>query len=175
MHQEGLDTIVVEHLGLDCEEPDLSAWSRVVAAEREPQQELTLAFVGKYLDLLDAYKSLIEAIKHAGIHTRTRVNINYIDAEDLEEEGVDCLASADAILVPGGFGRRGFEGKILAAGYARENGVPYLGICYGLHAAIIDIARHRAGLTGAHSTEIEDNRTCGGGFDHRMDRPGRSC
>ena len=157
LHQEGLDNYVVEHLGLDCEPVDLSEWGEVVEKQLHPEQKLTIAFVGKYLDLLDAYKSLIEAITHAGIHTRTEIDIRYIDAEDLELDGVDVLAEANAILVPGGFGRRGFEGKILAAQYARENKIPYLGICYGLHAAIIDIARHCAGLEGAHSTEIEDH------------------
>ncbi len=156
LHEEGLDDYVVEQLGLECGEIDLAEWRAVVEAERHPQQTLNLAFVGKYLDLLDAYKSLIEAVKHAGIHTRTKININYIDAEDLEREGPEVLDHADAILVPGGFGRRGFEGKIMAARYAREHRVPYLGICYGLHAAVIDIARHCVGLEGAHSTEIED-------------------
>lgn len=157
LHKEGLDDYVVERLGLDAPEGDLSPWQDVVTAQQNPEHELNLAFVGKYLDLLEAYKSLIEAITHAGIQTRTKININYIDAEELERSGVGVLADADAILVPGGFGRRGFEGKILAAQYAREHGVPYLGICYGLHAAIIDIARHCAGLAGAHSTEIEDH------------------
>jgi len=155
LHDEGLDDYVVEKLGLDCPAGDLSDWRDVVAAQQHPENELNLAFVGKYLDLLDAYKSLIEAITHAGIHTRTKINIDYIDAEDLEREGAARLRDADAILVAGGFGRRGFEGKILAAQYAREQAVPYLGICYGLHAAIIDLARHRAGLEGAHSAEIE--------------------
>jgi len=155
LHDEGLDDYIVERLGLDCPPVDLSEWRAVVAAEQNPKHTLTLAFVGKYLDLLEAYKSLIEAITHAGIQTRTKININYIDAEDLERDGVDALADADAILVPGGFGRRGFEGKIIAAGYARVNNVPYLGICYGMHAAIIDLARNCAGLEGAHSTEIE--------------------
>lgn len=156
LHDEGLDDYVVEHLNLDCDDIDLSEWREVVLRQQNPEQTLDIAFVGKYLDLLDAYKSLIEAIRHAGLHTRTAININYIDAEDLEHDGVQALKGADAILVPGGFGRRGFEGKILAAQYARENSVPYLGICYGLHAAIIDVARHCAGLDGAHSTEIED-------------------
>ncbi len=156
LHQEGLDDYVVDFLGLECEDVDLSEWRVVVEAEKHPEQELNLAFVGKYLDLLDAYKSLVEAVKHAGIQTHTRINVDYIDAEDLERDGVARLASADAILVPGGFGSRGFEGKILAARYARENGVPYLGICYGLHAAIIDVARNCVGLPGAHSTEIEE-------------------
>lgn len=157
LHDEGMDDRVVEHLGLECDQVDLSEWSRVVEMQLNPENTLKLAFVGKYLDLLDAYKSLIEAITHAGIHTRTEIDINYIDAEDLEQQGTDLLKDADAILVPGGFGKRGFEGKILAARYARENGIPYLGICYGLHAAIIDIARNCLGLEGAHSTEIEDN------------------
>ncbi len=156
LHEEGMDDYVVEQLGLECEPVDLSEWQAVVHAQQNPKHVLNLAFVGKYLDLLDAYKSLIEAVTHAGIQTRTDIKISYIDAEDLERDGVAALDNAHAILVPGGFGRRGFEGKILAARYARENKVPYLGICYGLHAAIIDIARNCAGLDGAHSTEIED-------------------
>ena len=156
LHEEGLDDLVVKQFGLDCPAPDLTEWHHVVEAELNPEHKLELAFVGKYLDLLDAYKSLVEAIKHAGIHTRTDINIRYIDAEDLERQGTDLLQDADAILVPGGFGRRGFEGKILAARYAREQNIPYLGICYGLHAAVIDLARNCAGLEGAHSTEIED-------------------
>ena len=157
LHKEGMDDYVVEHLGLECEPVNLAEWQDVVHKQSNPEHSLTIAFVGKYLDLLDAYKSLIEAITHAGVQTRTEINIDFIDAEDLEREGTERLAGAGAILVPGGFGRRGFEGKILAARYAREHAVPYLGICYGLHAAIIDIARHCAGLEGAHSTEIEDN------------------
>ena len=157
LHKEGMDDYVVEHLGLECEPVNLAEWQDVVHKQSNPEHNLTIAFVGKYLDLLDAYKSLIEAITHAGVQTRTEINIDFIDAEDLEREGTERLAGAGAILVPGGFGRRGFEGKILAARYAREHAVPYLGICYGLHAAIIDIARHCAGLEGAHSTEIEDN------------------
>ncbi len=157
LHDQGMDEIVVEHFGLECDDVDLSEWNEVFVKEQNPEHSLTLAFVGKYLDLLDAYKSLIDAIKHAGIHTRTAIDIRYIDAEDVEQSGTQLLEDADAILVPGGFGRRGFEGKIMAAQYAREHRIPYLGICYGLHAAIIDIARHCAGLDGAHSTEIEDN------------------
>lgn len=156
LHDEGMDQRVVEHLGLECPDVDLSEWSTVVELERNPTRKLKLAFVGKYLDLLDAYKSLIEAITHAGIQTRTAIEIDYVDAEDLEQQGVELLENADAILVAGGFGKRGFEGKIMAARYARENKVPYLGICYGLHAAIVDIARNCAGLEGAHSTEIEE-------------------
>ena len=157
LHQQGMDDYVVEHLGLECGRPDLAEWNAVVEKQQNPEKNLTIAFVGKYLDLLDAYKSLIEAITHAGIHSRTEIDIRYIDAEDIEQEGVEVLAGASAILVPGGFGRRGFEGKIMAAQYARENKVPYLGICYGLHAAVIDIARNCAGLEGAHSTEIGEN------------------
>jgi CTP synthase len=157
LHEEGLDELVVERLGLECPPADLAEWRRVVEAELNPERELDIAFVGKYLDLRDAYKSLIEAVTHAGIQTRTKINVHYIDAEDLEREGTGVLDHTDAILVPGGFGKRGFEGKILAARYARENQVPYLGICYGLHAAVIDVARNCAGLAGAHSAEIEEN------------------
>tara|TARA_E500000075_G_scaffold111746_1_gene106503 strand:+ start:140 stop:1771 length:1632 start_codon:yes stop_codon:yes gene_type:complete len=155
LHEQGLDAYVVELLQLECDEADLSDWRRVVQAQLAPKRSLKIAFVGKYLELLDAYKSLIEAITHAGIQTETAIEIDYIDAEDIETNGTARLQGAAAILVPGGFGGRGFEGKILAAGYARENQVPYLGICYGLHAAVIDIARHCAHLDGAHTTEID--------------------
>ena len=155
LHEQGLDAYVVELLQLECDEADLSDWRRVVQAQLAPKRSLKIAFVGKYLELLDAYKSLIEAITHAGIQTETAIEIDYIDAENIETNGTARLQGAAAILVPGGFGGRGFEGKILAAGYARENQVPYLGICYGLHAAVIDIARHCAHLDGAHTTEID--------------------
>ena len=155
LHEQKVDDYVVERFGLQCPAADLSSWERVVDAELHPEGEVRIAIVGKYLDLLDAYKSLVEAVNHAGIQHRTKPLIDYIDAEELERNGVGRLAAAEAILVPGGFGRRGFEGKILAAGYARANQVPYLGICYGLHAAVIDYARNVAGLAGAHSTEIE--------------------
>ena len=156
LNEQGLDDYVVEELGLECPPADLSDWQQVVHAQRHPQHELTIALVGKYLELLDAYKSLIEAITHAGIQTLTKVTINYIDAEDLERQGTDSLNGVDAILVPGGFGERGFEGKIMASAFARENKIPYLGICYGLHAAVIDVARHCANLSAAHSTEINE-------------------
>ena len=156
LHEQGLDAFVVEQLQLDCDEADLSDWRRVVEAQLAPRRSLKIAFVGKYLELLDAYKSLIEAITHAGIQTETKIEIDYIDAEELEATGTSLLEGAAAILVPGGFGGRGFEGKIMAAGYARENKVPYLGICYGLHAAVIDFARHCAGLDAAHTTEIDE-------------------
>jgi CTP synthase len=155
LHEQKLDDLVVEKFGIDCPDADLSEWREVVDAQLHPEHRVRIAIVGKYLDLLDAYKSLTEAIVHAGIQTRTRVDIRYVDAEDIEQNGCDSLADVDAILVPGGFGQRGFEGKIKAAQYAREQKVPYLGICYGLHAAVIDFARSVIGLEDAHSTEID--------------------
>jgi CTP synthase len=157
LHEQGLDQFVVDKLNLECSPADLSDWQQVVDAQMNPEHTIKLKMVGKYMDLLDAYKSLNEAIVHAGIHTRTKVNVEFLDAEDVEEKGVILLEGADAILVPGGFGERGFEGKIASAQYARENGIPYLGICYGLHAAIIDIARNVAGLDNANSTEVNPN------------------
>jgi CTP synthase len=157
LHEQKVDDLVVEKFGIDCPEADLTEWHAVVDAQLHPERRVRIAIVGKYLDLLDAYKSLIEAVVHAGIKTRTKVDIRFVDAEDLETNGTDTLADVQAVLVPGGFGQRGFEGKIRAAQYARENGVPYLGICYGLHAAVIDFARHVAGLENAHSTEISPN------------------
>ena len=156
LHEEGLDEIVTRKMSLDAPTADLRDWVEVIDKELNPENQINLAFVGKYLDLLDAYKSLIEAIKHAGIHTSTRVNLQFLDAEELEQGNYDLLQSADAILVPGGFGSRGFEGKIAAARYARENRIPYLGICYGLHAVVIDVARNCVGLAGAHSAEISE-------------------
>ncbi|MGE4629402.1 MAG: CTP synthase, partial [Pseudohongiellaceae bacterium] len=151
----GLDQIVVEKLQLDCGKADFSEWDRVVEAELHPEREIKLAMVGKYTGLLDAYKSLNEAITHAGIQTRTKVNISYIDSTDVMEQGTGLLEDYDAILIPGGFGERGFEGKILTTQYAREKKVPYLGICLGLQAAVIDYARNVAGLEGANSTEFD--------------------
>ena len=156
LHEEGLDEIVTRKMSLDAPAADLRDWVDVIDKELNPENQINLAFVGKYLDLLDAYKSLIEAIKHAGIHTSTRVNLQFLDAEELEQGNFDLLQSADAILVPGGFGSRGFEGKIAAARFARENRIPYLGICYGLHAVVIDVARNCVGLAGAHSAEISE-------------------
>ena len=155
LHARGLDSIICERLGLEAPPADLSEWNRVSEALLNPQRTLRIAMVGKYMELMDAYKSLTEALSHAGIARHAKVIIDAIDAERVEREGSGCLEAADAILVPGGFGARGFEGKILAARYAREQGVPYLGICYGLHAAIIEFARHAAGLDGANSTEID--------------------
>ena len=157
LHKQGLDQIVVDKLNLECQPADLADWHRVVDAQMNPEHTITLKMVGKYMDLLDTYKSLNEAIVHAGIHTRTKVNVDFLDSEDVENQGVGLLEGADAILVPGGFGERGFEGKIATARCARENGIPYLGICYGLHAAIIDIARNVAGLENANSTEVNPN------------------
>ena len=153
----GLDQIVVELLGLQCPEADLSEWDKVVEGKLNPVNSITISMVGKYMELLDAYKSLIEALTHAGIHTRTKVNINYIDAERVESEGVDILKDADAILVPGGFGERGVEGKLMAVQYARENKVPYLGICLGMQSVVIEFARNVLGLKGANSTEFDPN------------------
>ena len=155
LHANGLDDIVVERFGLRCPPPDLSDWDEVLRGEKKAQTEITVAMVGKYMDLLDAYKSLNEALKHAGIQSLSRVNILHIDSEQIEEQGVGLLHGADAILVPGGFGTRGIEGKVAAVRYARENRVPYLGICLGMHVAIIEFARNVAGLDDAHSTEIK--------------------
>lgn len=153
----GLDDIVVRKFHLDVPKADFSEWDRVVDSQLNPEREIRLAMVGKYMDLLDAYKSLNEAIIHAGIHTRTKVKITYLDSQDVMEQGVEMLAGHDAILVPGGFGERGFEGKILATQYARENRIPFLGICLGLQAAVVDYARNVAGLEGANSSEFDRN------------------
>jgi CTP synthase len=156
LHAEGLDSIVVEKLRLEekARDADLSEWEKVVNALEYPTEEVSIAMVGKYVDLTEAYKSLSESLIHAGIHTRTRVKIKYIDSEAIEREGVDCLQDMDAILVPGGFGERGVEGKIRAVQYARENAIPYLGICLGMQVAVIEFARNVARLEGAHSTEF---------------------
>jgi len=153
LHEMKLDDIVVSQLEISCPPADLGSWREVVEAQAAPRHTIKLAMVGKYMALLDAYKSLNEAIIHAGIKTHTKVEVEFIEAQDLVDDGTRSLENADAILVPGGFGDRGFEGKVLAAKYARENKVPYLGICYGLHAAIVDIARNVAGLENANTTE----------------------
>ena len=133
---------------------DLSEWEKVVDAQKNPDHQVRIAMVGKYIDFADSYKSLIEAILHAGIHTRSKVHIDYIDSEELVKHGTKRLENAHAILVPGGFGVRGVEGKILAAQYARENNIPYLGICLGLQIAVIEYARHELQLPEANSTEF---------------------
>lgn len=157
LHAQGLDRIVTEHLQLQQREADLKEWATVVDAYRHPLQEVKIAMVGKYIDLADSYKSLSEALRHAGIQTRTRVIIEYIDSEDLEtEDPAIFLNQADAILVPGGFGKRGVEGKIKAVRYARENKIPYFGICLGMQIAIIEYARHMANMALASSTEFDE-------------------
>jgi CTP synthase len=155
LNQQGLDDLVVQHFGLECRQADLSAWDRLVEARSSADTEVQVAMVGKYVDLADAYKSLNEALHHAGMHTATRVKIRYVESETLETQGLRVLQGADAILVPGGFGERGIEGKILAARYARENKIPYLGICLGMQVAVIEFARDVCGLTSAHSTEFD--------------------
>ena len=156
---QGIDQIVVEQLGLEVPVADLSEWEAVVDARKNPETEVTIALVGKYIDLRDSYISLSESLKHAGIRCHAQVNIRYIESQQLETEGTACLADVDAILVPGGFGDRGVEGKIKTVRYARENGIPYLGICLGLQAAVIEFARNVAGLKDAHSTEFEPSTT----------------
>ena len=155
LHAQGLDDFVVERFGLECGVADLSEWERVVDAKLNPEHEVTIAMVGKYMELLDAYKSLIEAVSHAGIQTRTKVNLRYIDSEDIERDGTARLEDVDAILVPGGFGSRGVEGKIAAVRYARENKIPYLGICLGMQVAVIEYARNVLGWADANSTEFD--------------------
>lgn len=155
LRAQNLDDIVVEKLKLDAPAADLSEWVRVVDALACPTDEITVAMVGKYVDLTEAYKSLSESLIHAGLHTHTKVKITYIDSEDIENEGTSCLEGMDAILVPGGFGLRGVEGKIEAVRFARENNVPYLGICLGMQVAVIEYARNMAGLKDAHSSEFK--------------------
>ncbi|SDB05952.1 CTP synthase [Pseudidiomarina indica] len=152
---QGLDEIVVHRFRLECPEADLSEWEHVLYQESNPSGEVTVGFVGKYIELPDAYKSVNEALAHAGLKNRVTVNIRYIDAQDVETKGVAKLADVDAIIVPGGFGERGVLGKILAAQYARENGIPYLGICLGMQIAVIEYARNVLGLEQANSTEFE--------------------
>ncbi len=155
LHAQGLDDFVVERFGLECGGADLSEWERVVDAKLNPEHEVTIAMVGKYMELLDAYKSLIEALSHAGIQSRTKVNLRYIDSENIEQQGTALLEDVDAILVPGGFGSRGVEGKIAAVRYARENKIPYLGICLGMQVAVIEYARNVLGWDDANSTEFD--------------------
>jgi CTP synthase len=155
LHQQGLDELVIEHFGLtEGHKADLREWDDLVEKRLAADTEVTVAMVGKYVDLADAYKSLNEALIHAGLHTATKVKIRYIDSEQVESQGARVLQGADAILVPGGFGERGVEGKIAAARHARENNIPYLGICLGMQVACIEFARNVAGLKDAHSTEF---------------------
>ncbi len=151
---QGLDDLVTKRFGIECKEADLSEWENVIYQEANPTGEITIGMVGKYIELPDAYKSVNEALKHAGLFNRVSVNIKYIDSQTVEAKGVEVLEGLDGILVPGGFGQRGVEGKILAAQYARENKLPYFGICLGMQVALIEFARNVAGLEGAHSTEF---------------------
>ncbi|WJG08610.1 CTP synthase [Aliiglaciecola sp. LCG003] len=152
---QGMDELVIKRFGLDCPEADLTEWEQVLYAESNPTGEVNIGMVGKYVELPDAYKSVNEALKHAGLKNRLTVNIRYIDSQDVESKGEQLLADLDAILVPGGFGERGIEGKIAAAKYARENNVPYLGICLGMQIALIEFARNVAGMENANSTEFD--------------------
>lgn len=155
LHDQRLDELVVKKLDLQVHAADLSEWQAVVDAETHANMSVKVAMVGKYTELSDAYKSINEALKHAGLHTKSKVDILYIDAELIEKHGTEILKPADAILIPGGFGERGSEGKIEAIRYARENNVPFLGICLGMQTALIEFARHKAGLIGANSTEFD--------------------
>ncbi len=155
LNDQGLDAIVCDRLGISPPQADLSVWSKLVYALEHPERDVSVCMVGKYVDLTESYKSLIEAIRHAGIHTSCRVNIDFLDSEEIESKGTAHLAKYDAILVPGGFGKRGVEGKIATAKYAREHKVPYLGICLGMQVALIEFARHVAGLPHANSTEFD--------------------
>ncbi|PCI67727.1 MAG: CTP synthetase [Gammaproteobacteria bacterium] len=154
LNAQGLEKLVTERFKLPEQDVDLSEWEQVLYAEANPSGDVNIAMVGKYMDLTEAYKSLIESLKHAGLQNRLTVNIDFIDAQDIQQKGVGLLDNAHAILVPGGFGERGVEGKILAVEYARTNKVPYLGICLGMQVAVIEFARNCAGLTGAHSSEF---------------------
>ncbi len=154
LHEQGLDRIVAERLQLHLPDADLSEWRAVINAMEHPEGEVTIAMVGKYVELTESYKSLSEALTHAGVQTRSRVRIKYIDSEEIAADSTEQLAGMDAILVPGGFGERGIEGKIRAVEYARRNRIPYLGICLGMQVAVIEFARHVAGMSEAHSTEF---------------------
>jgi len=155
LHDQGLDAIICDALDLNPAPADLSVWSKLIYTLEHPKTEVSIGMVGKYVDLTESYKSLTEALRHAGIHNESKVNIEYIDSEEIETTGCAALARFDAILVPGGFGKRGVEGKIMAAQFARENKIPYLGICLGMQVALIEYARHKAGLTTANSTEFD--------------------
>ncbi|MFM1547387.1 MAG: CTP synthase [Candidatus Pseudothioglobus sp.] len=157
LHNQGLDDIVVEKLGLDCATADLKEWSDFVSRLGRPNHSVDIAMVGKYMDLTESYKSLSEALIHAGVHTQTKVNIHYFDSEEIEKNGADSLSKMSAVLVPGGFGIRGIEGKIKAVQFARENKIPFLGICLGLQVAVIEFARNMANMKGANSTEFDKN------------------
>jgi CTP synthase len=158
LHQQGLDDIVLDRLNFKAKPADLSEWQAVVESIEHPKDEVTIAIVGKYVEHKDAYKSLGEALRHGGLKQHTQVNLRWVESEEIERRGGEALKDVDGILVPGGFGKRGFEGKIGAARYAREQRVPYFGICYGMHAAVVEFARHVAGLESANSSE--NDRAC---------------
>jgi CTP synthase len=155
LHEQGVDTVLGEILRLDAPQADLSMWDRLVWSLENPTHHVRIAMVGKYVDLTESYKSLTEALTHAGIHTSSRIAIEYVDSEQIERDGTEMLRNFDGILVPGGFGKRGVEGKISAIQFAREHAIPYLGICLGMQLAVIEFARHCAGLGGANSTEFD--------------------
>ncbi|MEN9945341.1 MAG: synthetase [Pseudomonadota bacterium] len=155
LHEQGMDELLCKELNIQAKPADLSMWDSLVYELEHPKYEVTIGMVGKYVDLTESYKSLIEALRHAGIHNHTKINIRYIDSERLEQGNLECLYDLDAILVPGGFGKRGTEGKIKAIQYARENDVPYLGICLGMQLAVIEFARHVAKIDAANSTEFD--------------------
>ena len=154
LHEQMLDEIVCHKLNILAKPADLNIWKKLVNALEHPRHEINIALVGKYVDLTESYKSLSEALIHAGIHTQCKININYVDSEDIEKNGADCLIEADAILVPGGFGKRGVNGKMMAIQYARENLIPYLGICLGMQLAVVEFARNKLAMNDAHSTEF---------------------
>jgi CTP synthase len=157
LHDQMLDEIVCHKLGILAKAADLTVWKTIVDALEHPERVLNVAFVGKYVDLTESYKSLTEAMVHAGIATRSKVKISYIDSEEIERQGCAALQGMDAILIPGGFGRRGTEGKIAAIRHAREGGIPFLGICLGMQLAVVEFARHVAGMNGAHSSEFDQD------------------
>ncbi len=159
LSKAGLDELITEQFGLECHAADFSEWRAVVEGVLNPEKEVTIAMIGKYMDLLDAYKSLNEALEHAGIKSRTKVKVRYLNSEDVEDKGTSILEGVDAILVPGGFGERGVEGKIRSVQYARENKIPYLGICLGMQVAVIEYARNVLGWSDAHSTEFNAKST----------------
>jgi CTP synthase len=155
LQAQGMDELICKELHIEAKPADLAMWTHLVYEMENPQHEVTIGMVGKYVDLTESYKSLIEALRHAGIHNHTKINIRYIDSERLEQGNLECLHDLNAILVPGGFGKRGTEGKIKAIQYARENAVPYLGICLGMQLAVIEFARHVAKIEAANSTEFD--------------------
>lgn len=155
LHQQGLDNIVLQQLAVEAAPADLTSWQSVVQNIDAPIYQVNIAMVGKYMELTEAYKSISEALIHAGIHTKTKVIVHYIDSDTIHTDGTGCLSEMDAILIPGGFGERGVDAMIATVQYARENKIPYLGICLGMQVAVIEFARHTAGLFNAHSTEFD--------------------